>query len=122
MRVIFKNKLGGLREKNIDFNLNLGTLEATCRVFDCDLWNMKAAMEKAQKEGRDFSVELLYQAYISACKDRYDKPNYTIEHAKVWKEYMSTGSQKELNRMMTELFGQIEKATVKKKQAAAKKK
>jgi len=116
MKLAFKRILAfGFYEKEVPIILNLGTLEAICRALSIEFWQIAEAIKK---NNHDFTLQLLYQGYIMACKDRYKKPKYTIKEAAVWKEYLSQSSQKELLIMITTLFGEITKASVKKKGAA----
>lgn len=116
MNLPFKRRFGlGYVEREVPIALNLGTLEAVCKALKIDFWQIS---ETIKKSDYDFVIELLFQGYITACKDRYERPKFTLLHAVIWKEYMSHKAQKEFADMMTELFGSITKATVKKKESA----
>ena len=115
MRLAFKRRFGlGYVERDVSIALNLGSLEAVCKALKIEFWEIG---ETIKKSDYDFLVELLYQGYITACKDRYEKPKFNRLHAVIWKKYMSQKSQKEFADLMTELFGAISKATVKKKES-----
>ena len=118
MKLVFKRRFGlGYVEREVPVTLNLGTLEAVCKALKIEFWQIGEAIKK---NDFDFIVELLYQGYISACKDRYQRPKHGHEKAVIWKEYMSQSALKEFTEMMTILFGEITKTgkEVKKKEAS----
>jgi hypothetical protein len=113
MKLVFKRRFGlGYVERDTPITLNLGTLEAVCKSFNIEFWQMA---ETFKKNDFDFIVEILYQGYISACKDRYKRPKYKLSDAATWKEYMSQSAQKEFADLMTDLFGNLTKAAPDKK-------
>jgi hypothetical protein len=114
MRLAFKRLGFGFKEKEVEIILNLGTLEAVCKALGIEFWQIT---DELKKNAIDFTVELLYQGYITACKERFRKPRYDKTKAIIWHEYMSQSTQKEFSEMITVLFGEITKATVKKKEA-----
>jgi hypothetical protein len=114
MKLAFKRKYGrGFSEKEVNITLKLGTLEAVCKALEIEFWQIGDAVKK---DNYNFTVELLYQGYISACKDAFKKPEYTCVNAVIWHEYMSKEASKEFMDKMTLLFGAISKMSgVKKK-------
>jgi len=113
MKLAFKRIGGfGFYEKEIPVTLSLGVLEAVAKSFKVEFYQLIDVMTN---NNQDFVVELLFQGYIMACKDRYKRPKYTRNYAIVWSEYMSKSSTNELLQMMEKLFGEITKATVKSK-------
>jgi hypothetical protein len=114
MRLAFKNYGFGFSEKEIEITLNLGTLEAVCKSLGIEFWQIS---DEIKKNNFDFTVELLYQGYITACKDRYKKPKYGYEKAIIWNENLSKSAQKEFLDKMTALFGEITKMAGSKKKA-----
>lgn len=115
MKLAFKNKYSfGFSEKEVEITLNIGTLENVCKALNIEFYQIGDAVKK---NNFDFTVELLYQGYITACKDRYEKPKYTLINAGYWKEYMSQTAGNQLMEKMTGLFGEITKMSgpVKKK-------
>jgi len=115
MKMIFARGFGlGMVEKEVPVTLNLGVLETTCKALGFDFWQIPELIKKSRE---DFTLELIYQMYIGACKDRYQRPKYTRTHAGIWYKYMVPETQKELLDMITELWGNLEKASVKKKEA-----
>jgi hypothetical protein len=115
MRLAFKRLGFGFKEKEVDIILNLGTLEAVCKALGIEFWQIT---DELKKNTFDFTVELLYQGYVTACKERFRKPKYDRVKAVIWHEYMSQSTQKEFSEMITVLFGEISKTAVKKKVAA----
>jgi len=116
MRLAFKRRFGfGYVERDVPVTLNIGTLEAVCKALKIEFWQIG---ETLKKDNFDFVTELLYQGYVSACKDRYRRPKYGREKAVIWKEYMSQSAQREFTDMMTALFGEITKSGIKKKRQA----
>jgi len=109
MKLAFKNKYSfGFTEKEVDITLNLGTLEAVCKSLGIEFYQIS---ETVKKNNFDFTVELLYQGYITACKDKFQKPKYNTVHANIWNEQMSKSAQSEFVEKMTLLFGEITKMT-----------
>lgn len=103
MKLPFKRRFGfGYKEKDVAIVFNIGTLEAACKMLGIELYQIK---DHAKDKEYDFILALLYQGYITACKEQYRKPKYNFHHAVVWKEYMSATSQDELKGMITDLFG-----------------
>jgi len=126
MKLAFKNRFIGYSEKDIDIILNIGTLEAVCKSLDIEFWQISDAIKN---KGFDFSVELLYQGYLSACKLKYETskkrfertPKYTLFHAAYWHEHLSKEAQKELLEKMNVLLSGISKMS-KSTQKGSKKK
>lgn len=113
MKLKFKRLRFGFTEKEVEILLNIGTLEAVCRSLEIEFWQIA---DEIKKNNFDFIVELLYQGYITACKERFRRPKYDRVKATIWYEHMSKESQKEYFQMMTDLFGEITKMSgVKKK-------
>ena len=112
MRLAFKRLGFGFTEKDVDVLLNIGTLEAVCKSLDIEFWQIA---DEVKKNNFDFTVELLYQGYITACKDQYKKPKYDKTKAILWNDNMSKSAQKEFMEKMTDLFGEITKMSCKKK-------
>lgn len=121
MRLPFKRRFGlGYVERDVPIALNLGTLEMVCKALKIEFWGIA---DTIKKNDYDFVLELLYQGYITAIVELFKqghkvKIEYNLTHAVIWKEYMSHKSQKEFADMMTELFGQLSKTTIKKKESA----
>lgn len=107
MKLAFRNKWGfGFSEKEVDVKFNLGTLESVCKALEIEFWQIS---DTVKKNNFDFTVELLYQGYITACKDKYQKPKYDLVHAAYWYDQMSKTAQDDFKVLMTELFGEISK-------------
>ncbi len=107
MRLAFKNGFSfGYSEKEVNVTLNIGTLEAVCKALEIEFWQIT---DEVKKNNFDFTVELLYQGYITACKEKFRKPKYDRAKAILWHEHMSKAAQKEFMEKMTELFGAIAK-------------
>lgn len=98
---------GGYKEKPIEVIFDIGTLEATCDELKIEFFQIK---DFINKEGFDFSVELLYQGYIRACEKRYSRPKYDNLKAIIWNEHLSKESAELFKKGMTELFGKVMKA------------
>jgi hypothetical protein len=114
MKLTFKRRAFGFYEKEVEITLNIGTLEAVCHSLGIEFYQIA---EEVKKNNFDFSCELLWQGYLTSCKDSYRRPKYDKVKAIIWMEYMSKESQKEFVEKMTSLFGAITKTTkeVKKK-------
>lgn len=114
MRLAFKNWGFGYSEKEVEIVLNIGTLEAVCKALNIEFWQIT---DEVKKNNFDFTVELLYQGYLTACKEKFKKPKYDRIKAILWNENMSKEASKEFMDKMTNLFGEISKVnkTTKKK-------
>jgi hypothetical protein len=112
MKLAFKNKLFGYSEKEVEITLNIGTLEALCKDLKIEFWQIGAY---AKNEVFDFRCDLLWHGYITACKDRYEKPKYTKVNAILWNDHMSNEALLEFNEKMKVLFGEITKMSGSKK-------
>lgn len=106
MKLAFRNWTYGFSEKEVEITLNIGTLEAVCKSLGIEFWQIA---DEVKKNNFDFTVELLYQGYITACKDRYQKPKYDKVKAILWNENLSKEASKEFLGKMTDLFGEITK-------------
>jgi hypothetical protein len=115
MKLAFRNKFFGYTEKEVDITLNLGTFEAVCKA-------MGLVFKDIEKEIKNdsFIIELLYQGYITNCKDRYHKPEWARDHAKLWQENMSKAAQKEFMEKVTVFFGDIKAMAGDKKKVKSK--
>lgn len=112
MRLAFKNWGFGYSEKEVPVIFKIGTLEDVCNAFKIEFWQIG---DKIKEESFDFSVELLWQGYLTACKESYTKPKYKEIQAILWYEHLSQKSQKEFTVLVNELFGKITEAYTKKK-------
>jgi hypothetical protein len=112
MRLVFKRYVFGFVEKDIPVVLNIGTLEAVSKALGIEFWQIAAEMKR---DAFEFGVQLLYQGYLTACKESFKKPKYTELHAVIWYEHMSKEATKEFMDMMTRLFGEITKTWARKK-------
>lgn len=125
MKLAFKNRMFGYSEKEVEITLNIGTLEAVCKSLGIEFFQIG---DEIKKNNFDFTVELLYQGYITACKDRYEKsklkyyrtPEYDRINAILWNEHISKEAQKEFLEKMTGLFGEITKLSGNKSKKKAK--
>jgi len=111
MRLTFR-RYGLFIEKEVDVLITLGTLEAVCDAFDIPLFQIR---DEIKKNSIDFTIELLYQGYITACKENYRKPKYGYEKAVIWYEHMSQQAQKEFAGLISNMFGKLQKTMEKKK-------
>lgn len=108
MRLTFKRRFGfGFTERDVPITLNLGTLDAVCKALN--IIGFRQISDIVKKNNFDFTVELLYQGYLTACKEKFRKPKYDREKAVLWYEHMSHSSQKEFMEMMAILFDDITK-------------
>jgi hypothetical protein len=113
MRLSFKNWGFGYSEREVPITLKIGTLEDVGKSFDIEFWQIGEVMKK---ESFDFMVELLYQGYLTACKESFKKPKYTRLNAIIWQEHLSVKSQNELYALLQELLGRLKKTNIKKKE------
>ena len=113
MKLAFKNRWSfGYSLKEVDIHINFGTLEAICKELEIDFNDMN---KLSSSNDHDFRVSLLFQSYITACKERYEKPKYGYEKAVIWNEYMSESARKELSDKLLEFSGEITKMVGKEK-------
>ena len=112
MRLAFKNFSFGYTLKEVPITLKIGTLEDTCNTLGIEFWQMG---DYLKKENIDFITELLYQGYVTACKESFKKPKYSRIKAIIWYEHMTKEAQKEFMGLMTDLFGKLQKSGDKKK-------
>jgi hypothetical protein len=56
-------------EKKVEFLFNIGTIEAACDRLGIDFWQI------AEHDSYDFTLAILYEGYVSACKSKFKKPN-----------------------------------------------
>jgi hypothetical protein len=107
MKVFFKNKWSrGYHEKEITVVLNFGTLEPLCRDLGIEFHQLD---EYTKKNNFDFMCLLLYWGYITACRERYQKPKYTKTQAIVWYSLISKEAEAELKQLLIDLSGSIQK-------------
>ena len=127
MKLAFKRLGFGFTEKEVEITLNIGTLEAVCKSLGIEFFQIG---DEIKKNNFDFTVELLYQGYVTARKEmlfelRLSKiglifyilshPKYDREKAFIWNEKLSKKAQKEFMEKMTGLFGEITKLSGKSK-------
>jgi hypothetical protein len=103
MKLAFKRYGSGYSEKEVPVIFNILTLKMVCKEFGVDF---KGIDEIRKKEPYEFMVELLYQGYISACKESYKKPKYGKEKAILWYEKMSQTTQDELVKLMSDFLSE----------------
>jgi hypothetical protein len=113
MKLAFKRFGFGYSERDVPITLKIGTLEDVGKSFDIEFWQIGDVMKK---ESFDFMVELLYQGYLTSCKESFKKPKYTRLNAIIWQEHLSVKSQNELYAMLQELLGRLKKTNIKKKE------
>ena len=123
MKLAFKNRFSaGYKYREVPIKLNIGTLEAVCDMLNIDFWQMGKTIKD---KDFDFMVALLYQGYLTACKETYIRskkssyptPEYKLFHAAIWYECMGPASQKEFVGMMQILLGKLKKGDKKKVKA-----
>lgn len=107
-----KTKREVIIERDIEITLNIATLEALAKDMGIELYQIS---ERTKKDPHVFMIGLLYHGYITACKDRYEKPKYGKINAMLWYEKMSKEAQEELLEKINLLSGDIEKMSGKKK-------
>jgi predicted nucleic acid-binding OB-fold protein len=112
MKLAFKKFGIGFTEKDVPILLNIGTLEAVCNELGIEFWQIT---DSIKSNNIDFTIELLWQGYLTACKEKFKKPKYKKIQACIWYEHLSQSAQKEFTEIMTDLFGKISKTYVKKK-------
>lgn len=115
MRLTFKDKRFGreyLIERDVDIMLNISTLIDLSKDLDIEFWQIG---DMLKKDSFDMISGLLYHGYITACKEKYQRPVYTKSHAELWHEKMSQTAIKEFKELMENLFGQIQKMSGPKK-------
>ena len=91
-------------EKDVELTFKLAALEvATLDILGCDLWGVS-----------EFPIEqvntaILFAAYVTACKDKYHKPKYSLSDAEFWISHMNKDSQLEFAKAIAELMGSMKK-------------
>lgn len=120
MKLAFKNRFSaGYNYKEVPIELNIGTLESVCEMLNIDFWQIGKTIKD---KDYDFLVALLYQGYLTACKEAYIRsgkssyptPEYSFLHAAVWYEYLPQDSQREFVGMMQALLGKLKRGDKKK--------
>jgi len=107
----------GIREKEVDIILKIGTLEDLCEELGIEFWQIKDYMTK---NSFDFSHLLLWYGYLTACEKNHTKVKYGKEKAAIWYEYMSQTEKTKFINEMSVLFGKIVKAYSGKKKVVKK--
>lgn len=115
MRVAFKKRFGGFKEKEIDILLNFGMLQSLCADLGIEFWQIDASIKK---DSYSFMTALMYWGYVTDCKEHYRKPEYTKEQAIIWYEHLSVIARKELEQKMIDLSGEIKKISGPKKKVS----
>ena len=103
MKLAFYKRFRGMTFKEVPVTLKIGTLEDTCEYMGLEFWQAG----EASKSGNDFVSELLYQGYLTACKESFKKPKYDRIKSIIWYENMSQTAQKEFTEMISGLYGKI---------------
>lgn len=99
-----------LTEKDVDFVFKIATLEcATNEVLKCGLQDI------GKQNPYDLNTAILYAGYIIACKDKYKRPKYKLEHAIFWMQHMSTESRTCFTGACLELLGEMKSVKGEKK-------
>lgn len=101
-RVPFK-KFGIQTEKELEFLFNIGTIEAACDRLGIDFWQI------AEHDSYEFTLAILFEGYVSACKSKYSKPKYTFAHAVYWIEHMGRADSLLFAEAMKKLMGKLQK-------------
>lgn len=107
-------------EKPIEIILRIGSLEDLCDELGLKFWQVKDYM---QKNDIDFSVNLLWHGYLTACEKRGIRKKYNKKHAAMWYEYMTVSEKQKFVSEIKVLFGKIiesyspDKKKVQKKQS-----
>ena len=123
MKLAFKNRFSaGYKYREVPVKLSIGTLEAVCDMLKIDFWQIGKTIKD---KDYDFLVALLYQGYLTACKEAYIRsgkssyptPEYRLLHAAIWYEYLNQESQREFVGMMQALLGKLKKGDKKKVKA-----
>ena len=103
LNVPFKSRWSGINVKEVDFLFNIGTIEAACDRLGIEFWQM------AEHDSYDFTLALLYEGYLTACRFKFVKPKYTFAHAVIWLENMSRAESQVFAKYMAELMGKVQK-------------
>lgn len=104
MKLAFKRYGFGYTLKEVPVEFNILTLKMISKELDIDFWELSTY---AAKNKFEFMYELLYQGYISACKEKYSKPKYDRTKAIIWYEHISKETEDQLSEMLKGLFGDI---------------
>jgi len=99
-------------ERDVPFELRIGTLEDICEELKIDFWQMK---EFAEKHPDVFNIELLWQGYLTGCRLQFCKPKYKKAQAVTWYNKMNREMLEELKKKMEELYGKLTLQNNKKK-------
>lgn len=113
MKLAFK-RIFGYIEKEVPIQFNISTLISVSKALGIDF---NEIVETAKNKPDEFMTELLWQGYITSCKEKYKKPKYTRSYALVWYNHLSKEAYKELNELILILFGEMpQKGKYKKKE------
>jgi hypothetical protein len=106
MKLAFKRFGFGYVEKEVPVILKIGTLEDVCSDLNIEFWQIS---ETIKKDNYDFMSTLLFQGYITACKESFKKPKYDRVKSFIWFGHLSKESEKELMSRMQTLIGDMKK-------------
>jgi hypothetical protein len=91
-------------EKELDFLFNIGTLEAACKRLGIEFWQM------GEHDSFEFTLAILFEGYLQACRYEYKKPKYNFAHATYWMEHMSRKDSLAFTGYMSDLMGRLQKS------------
>lgn len=95
-----------IKRREIEFIVGLGALEMTCKTFNKKLFELSEFTMDAGNN-YDFLVVLLHSSYVVACQQRYKRPKYTEDHARMWLENMGDAERLLYTDAIKELTGTI---------------
>jgi hypothetical protein len=90
-------------EKKVEFLFNIGTIEAACDRLGIDFWQI------AEHDSYDFTLAILFEGYVSACKSKFKKPKYEFSHSVYWMEHMGRADSILFAEAMKKLMGKLQK-------------
>ena len=89
-------------EKSLWFSFGLGSLEySTKHLLKCELHEID------QKSPIDINIAILYGGYIQACRERYRRPIYSLDHARFWMQHLSNESSEQFIKIIKDLLGEL---------------
>ena len=106
MRLAFKNKYSfGYSLKEVEIVVNMAAIELACEQLKINFWQMS---DYAKKQPFDYMTELLYASYVTACRNRFKKPEHGKEKAIIWNENMSITAKNEFSEKINVfVFGMV---------------
>jgi len=93
-----------LREKEVPFLFKIMTLEMICEQLGVEFGEM---FDTKKIQMNDLMISIIWNGYLSACKELYKKPKYNYQHVIIWHENMNQKIRDQYMAQVIELFGSL---------------